>query len=165
MNVDPNMLPFWKFVCVWWISETFLEFHHFEHLLHALMKPNGFQLHFLAPAYHPQYNLSYCVSYNLARSPGFTSSFRWHNKVTAMVGFDTVPPINFRILICFTSDIIATIKHTESRHASSGQIHFQSHDVKWPAVELVALDHNRISYWWKLLMLASYKMALLANTW
>ena len=123
MIPDPNRLPFWKFVCAWWISETFLEFHHFEYLLQALMKPNGFHLHLLAPAYHTQYNLSYCISYHhLARSPGFTSSSRWHNGVTAMVGFDTIPPINFKILICFTLDIIATMKHTESRHASSCQI-------------------------------------------
>ena len=63
-----------------------------------------------------------------------------------MVGFDTIRPINFRILICFTLNITATMKHTESHHASSGQIHFRLRDTKWPAVELVALDHNRISH-------------------
>ena len=115
MTVDPN---FHFGICMCLVDETFLEFHHFEHLLQALMKPDGFRLHLLAPAYHPQYNLFYCVSYHLARLPGFTSSSCWHNGVTATVGFDTIPPINFRILLCFNLDIIATMKHTESRHAS-----------------------------------------------
>ena len=46
------------------VDETFLKFHHFEHLLQTLMKPDGFHLHSLAPAYHPQYNLSCRVSHH-----------------------------------------------------------------------------------------------------
>ena len=161
MTVDPN---FHFGICMCLVDETFLEFHRFEHLLQALMKPDGFRLHLLAPAYHPQYNLFYCVSYHLARLPVFTSSSCWHNGVTATVGFDTIPPINFRILLCFNLDIIATMKHTESRHASYGTklIYFWSLCFKWPMVELVALAHSRISHGWKFL---SYKVPLLANTW
>ena len=129
------------------------------------LKPDGFHLHLLAPAYHPQYNLSYRVS--SSRSPGFKSSSRWRNGVTATIGFDTVPPINFRILLCFTLDIVVTMKHTESRHASSEANSLFDHVMcfKWPTVELVALDHNRNSHGWKLLISASYKVPLLANMW
>ena len=48
-------------ICMCLVNETFLEFHRFKHLLQALMKPDGFHLHLLAPVYHPQYNLSYRV--------------------------------------------------------------------------------------------------------
>ena len=46
------------------VDETLLEFHRFKHLLQALMKPYGFHLHLLAPANHPQYNLSCRVSHH-----------------------------------------------------------------------------------------------------
>ena len=160
MTVDPN---FHFGICMCLVDETFLEFHHFEHLLQALMKPDGFHLHLLAPAYHPQYNLFYCVSYHLARLPGFMSSSRWHNGVTATVGFDTIPPINFRILLCFNLDIIAILWSIQSHVIRvMGQIYFWSLCFKWPMVELVALAHSRISRGWKFL---SYKVPLLANTW
>ena len=62
-----------------------------------------------------------------------------------MVGFDTIPPINFRILLCFTLDIVATMKHTESRYVScEANLRFDHvMRFKWLTVELVALDHNR----------------------
>ena len=56
------------------VDETFLEFHRFEHLLQALMKPHGSYLHLLEPAYYSQYNLSYCISHHLAGLLEFKSS-------------------------------------------------------------------------------------------
>ena len=68
-----------------------------------------------------------------------------------MVGFDTIPLIDFRILLCFTLDIVATMKHTESRHVSSEANLLFNHVMcfKKLTMELMALDHKIIT---KLLM-------------
>ena len=158
-----SKLPFWKFVCACTVDETFLEFHCFEHLLKALMKPDGFHLHLLVPAYHPQYNLSYCVSYLLARLLGSTSSS--HCYCNGRIQYYISNKFQNTALFHFRHHFYHEVYRVTSREFQ-GKFTFD-HVIcfKWPTVELVALDHNRISHGWKLLMLASYKIALLANTW
>ena len=143
------------------MDETFLEFHCFKHLLQALMKPDGFHLHLLAPTYHPQYNLSYCVSYHPARSPGSTFSSRCYcnGRIRYYTSnkFQNTALFHFRHC-CYHEAYRVTSRKFRGKFTFDHMMCF-----KWPMVKLVALDRYRISHGWKLLMLASYKIALLAN--